>query len=178
MARLRVSLLGAPQIVLDGHPVTGFESGKARALLGYLAVEAQRPHSRAALAGLLWPEQPDGVARANLRQALANLRQAIGDPGAQPPFLLISRDAVQFNPAGDSWLDVAAFTTLLAACDRHAHGRPEVCTPCAERLAAAATLYRGDFLDQFFLHDSVAFEEWTVLQREALQQRALRALHQ
>ena len=58
MARLSLFLLGPLHMTLDGQPASGFESSKVRALLIYLAVEADRPHSRSALAGLLWPEQP------------------------------------------------------------------------------------------------------------------------
>ena len=90
MAHLSLSLFGPWHVTLDGQPVTGFESAKVRALLAYLAVEADRPHHRDALAGLLWPEVPDSTARNNLRQALANLRQAIGDRTAEPPFALLT----------------------------------------------------------------------------------------
>ena len=40
----------------------------------------------------------------------------------------------------------------------------------------AVALYRGDFLAQFSLSDSAAFEEWALLQRERLHQLALDAL--
>ena len=79
MAALSLSLLGTVQIALDGKPITDFKSDKVRALLIYLAVEADRPHRRETLAALLWPEIPDRAARNNLRDALANLRHAIGD---------------------------------------------------------------------------------------------------
>jgi predicted ATPase len=36
-------------------------------------------------------------------------------------------------------------------------------------------LYRGDFLQQFFLNDSTEFEEWTLMRRESTQQRVLDA---
>ena len=62
MARLFISLLGSFQVTLDGTPVTALESDKVRALLAYLAVEADRPHRRDRLTGLLWPEQPDRAA--------------------------------------------------------------------------------------------------------------------
>ena len=71
MPQLVLRLLGPFQAMLDERPITGIESNKVRALLAYLAVEADRPHSRDELIGLLWPEQPDVTARANLRQALA-----------------------------------------------------------------------------------------------------------
>jgi DNA-binding SARP family transcriptional activator/predicted ATPase/uncharacterized protein HemY len=178
MARLQLSFLGALQVSLDGQPVSGFESGKVRALFAYLATGQERTHSRDELLGLLWPEQPDSTARSNLRQALYDLRRTIRDSDSDPPFLLVSRENIQFNPEGDSWVDVAAFVELLDVCAHHAHRRPELCTPCSQRLTEAVDLYRGPFLDGFFLHDSVPLEEWVLLQREMLQRRVLQALQQ
>ncbi|MCL5274791.1 MAG: tetratricopeptide repeat protein [Chloroflexi bacterium] len=155
----------------------GFESNKTRALLAYLAVEADRPHSRDELAGLLWPDQPDQVARNNLRQTLANLRRAIGDHTVDPAFLCITRETVQFNAGSDVWLDAGEFTDLLIACDKHVHRRPETCKSCARRLQQASELYRGNFLEQFFLNDSTAFEEWALVKREDIRRQALHALY-
>ena len=176
MACLSLALLGTLDVTCDGQPVTGFVTDKVRALLVYLAMEADRAHRRDTLAELLWPEQPAQVARNSLRQALATLRQAIGDRTAAPPFLHISAETIQFNAASDHWLDVTAFTRLLDACRQHPHDRLERCTPCAQRLEQAVALYRGSFLDQFVVRDSVAFEEWTLLHRERLRRHAVTAL--
>ena len=109
--------------------MTDFKSNKVRALLAYLAVEADRPHRREALAGLLWPDWPDRDALSNLRYALASLRRTLGDHTAVPPFLLITPQTIQFNPASDYWLDV---TELRAAdsASRTTNGRcglSEIC---------------------------------------------------
>ncbi len=176
MAELSLALLGPLQVTLDGAPITTFESDKVRALLAYLAVEADRPHRRDALAGLLWPERPERAAHLNLNQALANLRGALGDRTATPPFLCITRETVQFNRASDYELDVETFRARFAACEQHPHRHPETCKPCVQRLQQAIDLYRGSFLAQFFLSDSAAFEEWALLKREWLHRRALRAL--
>lgn len=53
MGLLCVRLLGSFHVTLDGQPVTRFATDKARALLAYLAAEAERPHRREVLAGLL-----------------------------------------------------------------------------------------------------------------------------
>ena len=43
------------------------------------------------------------------------------------------------------------------------------------RLEELIMLYRGEFLQGFFLEDSVEFEEWTLVQRESLHQHVLDA---
>jgi predicted ATPase/DNA-binding SARP family transcriptional activator len=176
MARLALSLLGPLRITLDARPISGIAYHKARALLAYLAVECDRPHQRAALVGLLWPELSDTAARTNLRQVLTNLREAIGDATARTPFLLITRDTIQLNPASDVELDVTTLTTLLNACATHPHRHRERCRSCIARMEQAISHYRGDFLADFALSDSVPFEEWQLVRRERLHQRALGTL--
>jgi predicted ATPase/DNA-binding SARP family transcriptional activator len=173
MAQLSLLLLGPPQILLGSEPLDGLKHDKVRALLAYLAVEAGRPHRRDSLVGILWPDFPQTAARNSLRQALAILRQALGDQVRNPPFLLTSRDVVQFNQESDYWLDVAAFSGLLAAARRHGHRRPERCRSCAQRLQQAVDLYQGHFLQGFFLPDSGPFDEWALLTRETLHQEML-----
>ncbi|HSF80661.1 MAG TPA: winged helix-turn-helix domain-containing protein, partial [Anaerolineales bacterium] len=112
MAHLEMEFLGLFRASLGENPLTEFESSKVRALLAYLAVEAQRPHSRERLAALLWPDWPESAARSNLRYALADLRKVIGDRTAKPPFLHISREAIQFNTGSEHWLDVTEFSSL------------------------------------------------------------------
>jgi DNA-binding SARP family transcriptional activator len=162
MARLSLSLLGPFQATLDGQPAAGFESNKIRALLAYLAVEADRPHPRETLAGLLWPDYPNRSALTNLRSALANLRQAIGDRQAEPPFLLISRETIQFNTASDYALDASAFQDLSDLS--------------IDQLEQAVATYRGSFLEGFSLADSAPFEEWVLVKREQINRHMLDAL--
>ncbi len=177
MACLAMSLLGTFEVTLAGVPVTTFGYDKVRALLAYLAVEADRPHRRDTLTGLFWPERPERQARQNLSQALLKLRQALGDRQARPPYLLITPQTLQFNRSGDYELDVTAFSSLLEACRAHDHSRLAGCHSCLKRLQRAVALYRGDFLAGFALNDSPAFEEWALLRRERLQQLAVDALH-
>jgi predicted ATPase/DNA-binding SARP family transcriptional activator len=179
MTKLSVHLLGPLQVTLGDAPITDFATDKARALLAYLVVESDRPHRRDALAGLLWPDQSQKNARQNLRQTLARLRQAIDDDRDDEeaePFLLVSRESIRFNPRSDHWADVAAFTALAEACKNHRHHRRERCASCLRRMDRMAELYRGDFLDQFFLEDSEPFEEWALLTREWLRREAVDAL--
>jgi WD40 repeat protein/DNA-binding SARP family transcriptional activator len=162
MARLALSFLGSFQVTLDGQPASGFESNKVRALLAFLAVEADRPHARESLAGLLWPDYPDRSALNSLRSALANLRGAIGDRDAEPPFLLITRTTVRFNEASDHQLDTAELQRAATAP--------------IDGLAFITQLYLGDFLAGFSLSDSPPFEDWLLMRREGFRRQAQDAL--
>jgi DNA-binding SARP family transcriptional activator len=175
MARLSLSLLGSLQVRLDDQPLTTLAYDKVRALLAYLAVEAQ-PHGRDALAELLWPDQPSAAARRSLRVALTILRQALGEATAPLPFLIATRESVQVNPASDITLDLTTFSQLLRDFQAHAHPADTLCPACAARLAEALALYRGDFLQHLVVRDSAAFDEWVTLQRERLHRSALEAL--
>ena len=189
MSRLSFNLFGPFRVSLDGQAVRAFESDKARALLAYLAL-AKQAQRRERLAGLLWAEQPEERARQSLSQALYNLRGVLGDrpptgslgrilpTGGTPrqPFFLVDVANIQFNPASDAWLDVAAFEQLWAACLAHKHQQVESCAECMERLALAVGLYEGDFLADFYLDDCTAFEDWAAAQREQLRGQARRAL--
>jgi WD40 repeat protein/DNA-binding SARP family transcriptional activator len=170
MACLSLSLMGTFQVSLDGEPATGFKSDKVRGLLAYLAVEAGRPHRREALASLLWPDWPDRSTLSNLRYNLSDLRQAIGDPQASPPFLQITHDTVQFNTASDHWLDVTAFLELTEQAKSTA-------TDSAQTLEQAVALYQGDFLSGFSIKDSAPFDEWALLKREQLHRQMMSALY-
>ena len=162
--------------MLDGEPVTVFESDKVRALLAYLAVESDRPHRRETLAGLLWPERSERSARHNLSQALSNLRRAIGSPDASVSFLETSQHAVRLSAESECTLDVSAFAGLVAGCTDHSRDQRATCDGCMEQLQEAVQIYRGDFLEGFSLADSPAFEEWVVVQRERLHRMAIDAL--
>lgn len=146
MARLSLSLLGPFQVTLDGRPIADFKSNKVRALLAYLAAEADQPHPREVLAGLLWPDWPDRDALSNLRYTLSGLRRAIGDRSADPPLLLITRDAVQFNLASDYWLDATALAEIAAL---------DTTQPATlDRFQQAAAWYQGGFMEGFSVSDS------------------------
>jgi DNA-binding SARP family transcriptional activator len=174
MVCLSIALLGTFEVELDRRPVTQFGTEKTRALLAYLAVESARPHHRAALARLLWPDSIESAGRHSLSQALHVLRQALEIDAEAPPFFLTTPQTIQFNPDGDYTLDVAAFE---AGVTRYRSIAPRHLSPDqAEALARAVDLYRGDFLAGHALADSVAFEEWLLSYQTALHLRSMEAL--
>ena len=155
---LRLALLGRPQVYIDDAPVTDFPSDKTLLLLCYLALNpTDAGHSRESLSALFWESMPPQRARANLRTTLYNLQKQF------PDALLADREIIRLDPSRPGWLDVTEFQRALEQ-------------PDPEALAAAVSLYRGDFLEGMIIDDAAALEEWIHLQRERLRLQALEAL--
>jgi DNA-binding SARP family transcriptional activator len=154
---LKLALMGRMQLTLGDRPLLDLASAKARALLCFLAVDG-RSRTRHYLSNLLWSELTDHDARRNLRGDLLKLRQVV------EPYLEISNQALRFNSEADHWLDVTAFRSLAA---------PAGAAP--DQLALAVDLYRGEFLEEFYVRDAPVFENWVHQQRLTLQEEVLSA---
>lgn len=176
MARLEISLLGPVHVTHNGQPFPERTYAKVLALLAYVSVESDRPHPRATVATLLWPEQTDDRARHSLRQAISTLRRVVGDRSADEPVLLITRDTIAFNHKSDYLIDIGTFDRLARECDQHGHQRVERCPPCIQRIERAVALYRGAFLNGFSVGDSVDFDDWIQVWQQRLQSQLMQML--
>ncbi|MCE7981157.1 MAG: hypothetical protein DYG89_08200 [Caldilinea sp. CFX5] len=178
MIVVQLRTFGAFEVSLSATTVTAFPTDKIRALLVYLAVEQSRAHRREALAALFWPDIDQALAMNNLRVTLHRLRETLdkAQPGMGSALIESTRQTLQLNSALIT-TDVATFQRLLTACTGHAHVDLHQCVACRARLAEAVDLYRGELLTGFGLADAPAFEEWLLLRRENLHQRAIAALH-
>src|SRR5690242_6793814 len=74
---LEVRLAGGMALHIDGGELAPPSSKRARAVLAYLALNPG-PQPRGRLAARFWPDVLDESARASLRVALTELRQALG----------------------------------------------------------------------------------------------------
>lgn len=128
---------------------------KRLVLFAYLAAHNDPGARRDSLVALFWPELDTAHARGALRQSLRFLRRELGDG-----ILNGHRDEeIGFDPA-TVWCDVVAFEQACKA------GRP----------AEALQLYRGGFLDGFFVSGgSQELERWIESERTRLRLLAARA---
>lgn len=160
---LSLSVLGKPSILLSGEPVTNLGTSKVQALFYYLAVTGEE-HERSELAALLWGADSDEKAKNSLRVALASLRKILAD------YLDVTRQTIAFKAESSFWLDVNAFAEYIDAYDKDPN------PSASEALSQAVSLYRGDFLEDFFIDSSPAFEDWLLTEREHHRQLAIRLL--
>lgn len=164
---LRIQALGDLNIQLGEEPVDDLGTRKAEALLVYLA-GTQRSVAREVLAELLWEDRAPGQALGNLRVALSGLRKQLGE------HLQITRESAALDPQAPLWYDAAELEHGLESA-REAGGLHS--RAAAEAAAQALDLYRGEFLEGFYLREARGFNEWCSQERERLQRLAVGGLH-
>jgi DNA-binding SARP family transcriptional activator len=154
MRGVRVLLMGQGRLEFDGQPLTRLMAGKHQALVFYLAATGE-PALRSRLATLLWGDNDEAAARANLRVALTRLRSWL------PGVLDIDNRQVAF--AADAKVSVDWHDLTQALQDD---------APLAAR-EAAARAWRGPLLDGLDVAGSDEFEHWLAQMRQRAQRDAL-----
>ena len=161
MPGLQFRLFGKFSASLDAETVQGLDAGKDQELLSYLLIHRDRPHSREALATLLWGNTSTEKSKKYLRQALWHLHAALNNGnGCGTEVLQVNHDWLSLNPRTDLWTDVADFERAFAA----AEGIPgkQLDDRQAQGLKDAAALYHDDLLPGWY-------QDWILFERERLQ---------
>jgi DNA-binding SARP family transcriptional activator/predicted ATPase len=159
MTLLELNLIGVPEVILDGQPVTFARRGSI-ALLAYLAL-SRRAYPRETLATLLAGDSSEDQARKYLSNVLVDLRQHVGS------YIRATRQTVVFDRSLPHRVDVEEFHAQLnAALDQDA----------PVDLESAIGLYRGEFLAGLSLAGAPDFDVWLFAQREELRGRYMQAL--
>jgi len=155
-ADFRLVLFGGPALVTDdGTPLTGRPIQRHRmALLALLARASEAGIARDLLMAYLWPESDDERARNLLNVSVYVLRQALGDAA------IVSRGSALRLATDIVDVDVVDFDAALARGDH----------------AEAVSLYRGPFMDGFFLKDGQELSQWIGRERSLLADRYAKVL--
>jgi DNA-binding SARP family transcriptional activator len=123
------------------------------ALLALIASAPGGAITRDRLLGILWPDRDERTARHLLADSLYVLRRTLGDAA-----IVATADSVRLSP-DLVWTDVVEFRRALDD----------------ERWSDAVALYRGDFLDGFYVRNAVDFDQWAGSERARLNALATRA---
>ena len=127
---------------------------KPLALLAYLAAAGSRGASRDRILACFWPESDEERGRQALRQLLYALRRDL-----RAPDLFHEGTALTINPL--------VLTSDLSAYRAAVDGQD---------WETAVRLYRGSFLDGFYLQDAPEFERWAESERLQLAEQHRAAL--
>src|SRR3989442_1351515 len=174
MSTLKIAMLGPPEVEHRGYRLT-FSERKALALLAYLGAE-RGVHERQKLTRLLWPESDMAHGRTMLRITLLHLRYIL-EEGASPEresHLFITHDTLGLDLASGVDLDLHALEAAwelvrVLPAPEAVHG--EVRRALIAQFQRAATLYRGTFLQDFTLRDTLDFDNWVCMQQGYWYQR-------
>lgn len=146
---IEIHLLGTPRIQVDGKDIF-FTYGKVQALIYYMVVKGVA--LRDEISGLLWPEKSEVNARKNLRNAIYEAKKLLGADVFVSP-----RNAVlQWNPTAQIYVDVHQFQR-----------NPK----------QYIDIYKGEFLQGFYVKDAVAYEDWYLGERSRLKSMYMEAVY-
>ncbi|NJN18443.1 MAG: hypothetical protein HC822_20425 [Oscillochloris sp.] len=172
---LSLAFLGTFHVQHNNSTVTCFRVQSARALLAYLAIESDRPHERAFLANLLWPDTPLEQALTLLRQTIHRLRSVLSGAN-ENEYFEVTRYTIRLRPDLIDRIDLRRFETLVERTRYRLHETATLDTESIRWLQEAVNLYRGEVLAGFSGMGSPPFEEWLLLLRERMHNRHIQAL--
>ena len=153
--KLKIRLLcGFEASLGDGNPLA-LKGRKTQALLAVLALSPGTAFSREKLTNLLWSDRGDEQARGSLRQALAELRRALGEDDSL--YIVAKRDSVTLD-AKNLDCDVVELEQFVGS-------------GTTGNLEQVTELYRGDLLEGIGITDP-AFDEWLTRERSRLSELA------
>lgn len=167
MSALNIRLFGRFCVQRGEQPIHGLDAGKVQELFCYLLLYRDRPHSREALASLLWGDTSTEKSKKYLRQTLWQLQTALDEQPGEG-VLLVEAEWIQLNLRAECSFDVAAFEQGFALA-QGALGK-ELDAESARLLEGAVGFYQGDLLEGWY-HD------WCLYERERLQNIYLTILH-
>jgi DNA-binding SARP family transcriptional activator len=90
--RLRILILGSPEITWDGKPVN--ISRRMIRLLFYYIASQTKTVNRSHLCQLFWPEADESQAHKNLRESLSKLRTELPNPN----LIIVAEDEISLDP--------------------------------------------------------------------------------
>lgn len=141
MSKIYCKLFGIPQIYKDGKKVF-FPYAKINALIYYTIVN--KVVSRDEIAGLLWPDENEKVAKKNLRNALYQAKKTLDCEFIISP----KKSILVLNEELNIKTDIHSFI---------------------EKPESNLDLYDGDFLNGFFLKEADSYEFWITKMRNYYQ---------
>lgn len=151
--QLDIRLFGQASVHFNGSPIKFARRDRTLAMLARIILQRGAPLSRDALAYLVFPDDEEGTAVAELRRYLYLAGKALPDRAGEP-WIVADSETVRWNMNAGATVDVIAFEELARD---------------AQSYEQAFRFYTGDLLEEIY-------DDWVVAERERLRARYLTIL--
>lgn len=143
-AAIELATFGVPSVTKGGE-VLEFPTQKSLALFIFLSLHRKMNHSREKLAELFWPERSKQRSQQSLKNAIYEMRFALGDQQLNEPYLYVDRLVVGIHAASRHLIQIDSerFESLIQGAMKNSASKA---LPLLEQ---AITLHLGDFLEGF-----------------------------
>jgi DNA-binding SARP family transcriptional activator len=167
-AFLIVYCLGEFRVYQGDKPVTDWPSGRGKSIFKYLLTHRSRHIAKDILMDIFWRNYSPESARNNLNVAIFGLRKALKADRPDFDHIIFKDEHYMFNPNMNVWVDFEEFMQHYET--GHIFQRKGALPEAIREYEIAEDLYQGDFLEEDL------YEDWPMLQREALRESFLNIL--
>lgn len=164
MEKIDVYFLGNYKILLNNENITTKFSKKALGLLCYLIMNNDKFHYREKLASMFWENYKRESGYSNLRYALWQIRKVFKKYTDEEVIIAKGKNVISISKDLIN-SDVNMYLDFIKQSN-------EVNISLEEKknlLISASKLYKGDFIENFYIYDISNFNDWFFNEREYLQ---------
>ncbi|MBS4536419.1 hypothetical protein GOQ29_12400 [Clostridium sp. D2Q-14] len=166
MAKLEIYLLGRVEILWQGESIIDKLSHKLIGILSYMAVNRENSFSRNKIANIFWDSSDSNSSRYNLRYNIWSLRKLFKDNNIKQDIFIADKESIRFNEEFNIYVDAEDFQNRL----------DNFRADSIDNLEHIRNLYKGEFLEGFYIKDSSQFNDWLFYERERFQRDYINVL--
>ncbi len=165
---LTVYCLGEFRTYQDDRLLRDWPSGRGKAIFKYMVAHRGRHIAKDILMDIFWRNSSPESARNNLNVAVFGLRKALKANRSDFDHIIFKDEHYMFNPDMNIWVDSEEFMQHYET--GHIFQRKGALVEAMKEYEVAEDLYQGEFLEEDL------YEDWPLLQREALRESYLNIL--
>lgn len=159
---LSINMLGQVNISYNGVRIADKLSKKQVALICLLVLNADREMSRERISAYLWPDSDEAAARYNLRYNLWAVKKLIPPDENGQNFILVTKDSCRINKQYRFQCDKLCIDGFDVKEEKS-----------VEELIRLKELFKGDFLEGFYLKNCDEFNEIILFEQVVCQTKQI-----
>ena len=161
---IQINMLGSPRIIYNEKDITDKLSYKSAGILYY--VSANDYSSREKIAYTFWEGSSEDAAKYNLRYNLWSMNKIFKSSNKDEEAILEwNKNNLFLNNSYNVDIDIKKYSQELESDDLD-----------LKSLIKLKSLYKGEFLEGFYLKDSFSFNDWLFFEREKYQKKHVQVL--